>query len=79
MKRNDDAEGMRAFSALRQGMNAGDSIALARLRRHVQRRVKSGWSATTIAKRLGLALPDVARLARIDSSFDDTPRVKRKA
>ena len=77
MKATDKPAEKLAFQALRRQMAAGEATALARLQRHVQRRVKSGWAPTTIAKRLGLTLADVARLAKVRHAFNDSPRLRR--
>jgi hypothetical protein len=58
-------------------MAEGDQTATAALRQHVQRRVAGGWAPKTIAKRLGLTVPDVAILARTTRRVDRTPRLRR--
>jgi hypothetical protein len=71
------AKRSRAFSQLRTRMAEGDPTATATLRQHVQRRVAGGWAPKTIAKRLGLTVPDVALLARTTRTLDTTPRLRR--
>jgi hypothetical protein len=63
-----------SFSRLRHKAAAGDNWAQDRLRWHVQRWLAKGWGHLTIARRLGLELADVTRLAGIDM----TPRLVRR-
>ena len=72
----------RAFQRLRTRAREGDVSALTTLRAHVQRRLKAGWHAATVARRLNLTRDEVMVMAgdALHGVADLRPRlVKRVA
>lgn len=72
---------VRRFSQLRQEARDGHIDARNRLRWHVQRRIRQGWTVKTIAKRLGITAADVTVYAGntlVRTTHDPTPRLVKR-
>jgi hypothetical protein len=67
------------FQRLRGDARAGNAEAVARLRQHVQRRIRAGWNVATVARRLSLTSDEVLMLAgdALVAISDLRPRLRK--